>query len=79
MAGLFVCMAALVIVLRTVQKVRSEHGFDTFYDLNGAEWNYIGRLVLLALIPIALLIGYCIRRWELREERDFRKRFDIKE
>lgn len=74
-SGVFLCSVLLATVLPTVQKVKSGRGLDTFFDGDGVEWNYIGHLVLLGLIPIAVIVGLGIRWWQLREERDFKKKF----
>ena len=59
-------------------KVRSEHGLDTYLTPEGVEFNYIGALILLALIPVSLLGGFEIRHWQLRDERDFKKKLESK-
>ena len=83
-----ICLAVSVVlvmgmfagfVYRVVLKVESGHGLDTYLTPKGVEFNYIGALVLLMLVPIALLLGWGVRWWQLREERDFKKQFKIKE
>ena len=78
--GVFLAMGMFAgYVYRVVSKVKSGHGLDTYLTPEGAEFNYIGVLILLMLIPIALLLGWGLRWWQLREERDFKKQFKIKE
>jgi hypothetical protein len=62
-----------------VGKVRSGHGLDTFLTGEGVEFNYIGALILLLLIPLSLIVGWGIRYWQLKDERSFKKKFGIKE
>jgi hypothetical protein len=66
-------------VYTIVKKVRSGQGLDTFRTIEGAEFNYIGALILLLLIPVAIVLGWEVRYWRLKDERDFKKRFRIKE
>ena len=78
-------MAVLVITafasfaIRVIDKVRSGHGLDYYFTGEGVRFNYVGALILLVIIPIALLIGWGIRYWSLRGERDFKKRHRIKD
>lgn len=77
--GVFLVMAMFAgFVYRVVSKVKSGHGLDTYLTPEGVEFNYIGALILLMLIPIALLLGWGVRWWQLREERDFKKQFKVK-
>jgi hypothetical protein len=78
--GVFLAMVMFAgFVYRVVSKVKSGRGLDTYLTPEGVEFNYIGTLILLMLIPIALLLGWGVRWWQLREERDFKKQFKVKE
>jgi hypothetical protein len=72
------CIGLLSSILDSWNKVRSGRGLETFYNVYGVEWNHIGLLVTLAVIPIALLIGWAASWWESREERDLKKTSGIK-
>ena len=76
-AGVLVVIAGISFVLRVVNKVSSGHGLDYYFTGRGVQFNYIGALILLIVIPVALAVGWVIRWWQLRGERDFRKRFNL--
>ncbi len=59
-------------VFRVVNKVRFGHGLDRFLTGEGVEFNYIGALILVLLIPLSLIVGWGIRYWQLREEPSFK-------
>ncbi len=75
--GLLIILGGIAFVLRVVEKVKTGHGLDYYFTGWGVRVNYIGVLILLALIPVVLLMGWAIRWWQLRDERDFRKRFNL--
>ncbi len=76
-AGLLITCGSVAFVLRVLEKVRTGHGLDYYFTGWGVQFNYIGVMILLALVPVTLLAGWGIRWWQLREERDFRKRFNL--
>lgn len=68
--GIFAVGIASAIVLwsaiaNAIQKVVSGHGLDTYRTPWLVEYNYIGFLVLMASIGIALLVGafFCLREY----------------
>lgn len=76
-AAILIICGFAAFVLRVVDKVRTGHGLDYYFTGWGVQFNYIGVLILLILAPIAMLVGWGIRWWQLRDERDFRKRFNL--
>jgi hypothetical protein len=79
LSAFLVLIIFAAMVFRIVAKVRSGHGLDTYLTPEGVEFNYIGALILLLLIPVSLVIGLGIRYWQLRDERSFKKKFGIEE
>lgn len=76
MAGILVLIGGVQFALKVIDKVRSGHGLDYYFTGWGVQFNYIGAFLLLfVIIPIALLIGYGLRWWQTRDERDFAKRY----
>lgn len=75
--GLLSILALIAFVIRAVQKVQTGHGLDYYFTGWGVQFNYIGALIVLALVPVTLLVGLGIRWWQLRDERDFRKKFNL--
>ena len=73
--GLFSTLGLLGFILQAWEKVGSGKGLDTYFTGWGVQFNYVGFLVLVALIPLSLLVGYGVRWWELRHERDFTRKF----
>jgi hypothetical protein len=61
------------------RKVASGHGLDTYFTGWGVQFNYVGLLVLIAVIPFALLLSYAVRYWELRHERELMKRYGFRD
>lgn len=59
------------------RKVASGQGLETYFTGWGVQFNYVGFLVLVAVVPIAVLLGLAIQNWELRHEREFKKRYGI--
>ena len=59
------------------RKVASGQGLETYFTGWGVQFNYIGFLVLVAVVPVVLMLGFAVRHWELRHEREFKKRYDI--
>ncbi len=75
--GVLVILGLTAFVIRVMNKVRTGHGLDYYFTGLGVQFNYIGALILLGLVPICLLIGWGFRWWQLREHRDFRKKFNL--
>ncbi|MDC8449996.1 MAG: hypothetical protein LV473_16790 [Nitrospira sp.] len=62
------------------KKVQSGHGLDAYFSTSYlVDKSSIDLLVLIAVIPLAFLLVWAIHWWQLREERDFKKKFNIKE
>ncbi len=70
-----VFLALVGFVLRAVEKIHSGHGLDYYFTGFGVKFNYIGALVLLICIPVALLFGWALNHWLSRDERNFKERF----
>ncbi len=50
-------------VLRAIDKVRTGHGLDYYFTGYGVQMNYLGALIVIAIAPVALLIGWIIKVW----------------
>jgi hypothetical protein len=74
-AGLLSTLGLAAFVVRAWDKVAAGKGLDTYFTGWGVQFNYVGFLVLVAIIPLVLIIGYGIRLWELRHERDFKRQY----
>jgi len=72
-------LALVGFVLHAVGEIRSGHGLDYYFTGFGVKFNYIGALVLLICIPVALLLGWTLNYWLSRDERDFKNRFGKRE
>lgn len=59
--GLLSILGLIAFAIRAVQKVQAGHGLDYYFTGWGVQLNYIGVLIVFALIPVALLIGLGIR------------------
>lgn len=59
------------VIMKVVQGDGLEHYFTGF----GYQFNYIGTLILLGLIPIFLILALILRRYQRRDERDFKDKY----
>ncbi|MGA3115552.1 MAG: hypothetical protein ABSF90_14100 [Syntrophobacteraceae bacterium] len=55
-------------VLRTIDKVRTGHGLDYYFTGWGVQMNYLGALITIAVIAVAMPIGWIIRLWSKRRD-----------
>jgi hypothetical protein len=78
-AGIAVILAVVGFVLHAIERILSGHGLDYYFTGYGVKFNYIGALVLLICIPVALLLGWTLNYWLSRDERDFKDRFGKRE
>ena len=46
------------------QKVLTSHGLDYYFTGIGAEFNYIGALITIALALVAVVVGWAINWWQ---------------
>jgi hypothetical protein len=67
------------IVYTAIQMVRAGRGLETYRTVWLVEFNWIGLLILLGLIPLALLVGlfFCLR--EQREWRSLAKKYSVRD
>lgn len=56
-------------VLHVIDKVRTGHGLDCFLTGFGVEMNYLGVRITMALIPPVLFVGWIIRIWCVKCEK----------
>jgi hypothetical protein len=64
----------LAMVLTGIERVHSGHGLQTYRTTWLVEFNWIGFLVLLAVLVVALSIGAFLRYLEWREIRQLQRR-----
>ena len=60
---------------RAIIKVLQGDGLDYYFTGFGYQFNYIGALILFSLIPLTLVIVLFVRRYQTRDERDFKDRY----
>ena len=74
--GFFAAIAGLF--LDVLHKVLTGHGLDTYHSVSLIELNYLGVLIMLCTIPVALL-GALFFVWRERAlERDLLKKYGRK-
>jgi len=78
-AGVLSMLGLVAFVVRAWDRVTSGHGLDSYFTGWGVQFSYVGFLVLIAVVPFALLLGYAVRYWELRHERHFKRRYGIRD
>ncbi len=64
----------LLLIKKCLDGTINEYYFTHF----GVELNYLGTLVLFALVPIFYLIALGIRYWQKREEKDLLNKYSSK-
>ena len=79
-AGIFVAGVAAVaglsrLVSVAIDKVVSGHGLDTYRTVWLVEFNYIGLLVLFAVIVVALIVAAGTWLYERRQWRSLEKKY----
>ena len=71
-AGMGVILGLVGFVLDAIEKIRSGHGLDYYFTGYGVKFNYIGALVLLICIPVAMLLGWALNYWLSRDGEFFK-------
>ena len=62
-------------VLAFREKIRTGHGGETYRTGQGYQFNYLGAMVLIALVPLVTIVGSAIGWWQRRDEREFDNRY----
>ena len=73
--GIASFVGLLAMVLTGIEKVHAGHGLDTFRTAWLVEFNWIGFLILLAVMVVALSIAAFLRYLEWREMRQLLSRY----
>lgn len=73
--GPAVALGFLGLVLKLVLKVHAGAGLDTYFSGFGVKLNYIGVLVTLVVMLLALAVVPAIRWWTERDERSFDRKY----
>jgi uncharacterized membrane protein len=72
--GIVLVVLCLVsFILYAIQKVRTGKGLEYYLTGQGVQMNYIGVLIALSVLAIALLVGWMIRAWSARRKMLFMK------
>lgn len=67
--------AFIAFFYRVVVKVMQGDGLEYYFSVLGYQFNYLGALILLVLIPLVLVIALLVRRFQLRHEKDFKDKY----
>jgi hypothetical protein len=78
-AGIAAFGAIAAMVLIAIEKVRTGQGLDTYRTHWLVEFNWVGFLVLLAAVVVALAIGLFFRYKEWREIRKLQDKYSGEE
>ena len=74
-AGIASFGAIVAMVLIAIEKIEGGHGLDTYRTHWLVEFNWIGFLVFLAAVVVALAIGLFFRYKEWREIRKLQNKY----
>jgi hypothetical protein len=58
-----------------INKVLSGHGLDYYISGMGYEFNYLGVLILVVLIPFIMMAVWFITWYQEKDERDFKQKY----
>ena len=72
--SLFVLAGHFLYILK---KVRFGHGLDYFTTAWGYEFNYVGVLILYVIFAMLIVLAPLMVWFFEREERDFKKKYNI--
>jgi hypothetical protein len=75
LAGALSVVGFVGMILAFREKLRTGHGGETYRTGHGYQFNYVGALVLIALVPITMIVGSAIGWWQRRDEREFDRRY----
>jgi uncharacterized membrane protein len=74
-AGVASIVALIALVLTGIEKVNTGHGLDTYRTTWLVEFNWVGFLVLVVAVIVALAGGLVMRYLEWREIRQLQNRY----
>ena len=58
-----------------IDKVLRGHGLDYYISGMGYKLNYLGVLILVALMPLLVLVVWLVAWYQGRDERDFKEKY----
>jgi hypothetical protein len=50
-------------IIYSIKKVLAGHGLDDYFTGFGVRMSYVGFVVTMAIIPVAILMAWIISRW----------------
>ena len=66
-------------ILELILDVRAGKGLDYYFNGFGARVTPIGMIAAVGLIPLAVVAGRLLHWWHTRDERDFARRFPLRD
>ncbi len=60
-AAFAVLLSFIGFIIRAIDKVRTGQGLDYYLTGYGVQMNYLGALIAIAIIPVAMLVGWIIQ------------------
>ncbi len=67
-AGILVGVSIISFILYAVQKVLSGKGLNYYLTSQGVQMNYIGFLLTLCTLAVALFVGWIVKIWFARKK-----------
>lgn len=74
-SGVSFSFAIAAMIVKAVEMVRSGRGADTYRTVSLVEYNWVGFLVLIVVVFLALLLGLISRWHEHRQWRELEKKY----
>ncbi|MGB4946252.1 MAG: hypothetical protein WBQ05_03495 [Candidatus Competibacter denitrificans] len=74
LAGLAAFAGITTLIVTAIQKIYSGRGLETFYSVWLGKFNWIGFLVLVAAVVVAIFISLGLLFWEKRQDRLLEKK-----
>jgi hypothetical protein len=73
-----IIIAVISFLLTILFKVSDGQGLDYYISGKGYKLNYLGVLILLAVLPLFGLVAWLLRWYQQRHERDFEEKYTKK-
>jgi len=72
-------LGAIGFIFFLVKKVKSGHGLEHYISMAGYDLSYLQALMMFGSIPIVVILVGFVYHFTTKDERDFKKKYKIKD